>query len=54
MEVATKLVMFVAALVVALATGWGLGQLAGPHRPGATPPVATPVHNAPHTHPEFP
>jgi hypothetical protein len=54
MHVVSKLAVFVAALVVALAAGWGLGQLTGPYLPGATPAVATPVHNEPHTHPESP
>jgi hypothetical protein len=37
MEVATRLGLFAAALVVALVAGWGLGRAVGPLPDAATP-----------------
>ena len=51
MEVATRLALFVAALVLAVVAGWGLGLLVGPAAflPDTAPP--SPVVNGEHTHP---
>jgi hypothetical protein len=52
MEVATKLAMFVGALIVALAAGWGLGQLATPYLTTFTPGAAySPANGTEHLHP---
>ena len=48
MVVATKLAMFTAGLVLALAAGWGLGDVLGPTLTTLTPPGA-PAPQHPHT-----
>ena len=53
MEVAAKLALFTGALVLALVTGWGLGQLAGPYMSTFTPDVA-PSSQTSHAHLESP
>ncbi|HEX8518287.1 MAG TPA: hypothetical protein VF667_01680 [Pseudonocardia sp.] len=54
MEVATRLALFAAALVVAVAAGWGLGRLTGPlpflpPSPSELAPFHLPDSSAPHT-----
>ena len=53
MEVATRLALFAAALVVAVAAGWGLGQATGPlpflpPSPAELAPFNLPASDAPH------
>jgi hypothetical protein len=48
MAVATRLALFTAGLVLALAGGWGLGHVLGPTLTNLTPPGAPAVQH-PHT-----
>lgn len=55
MEVATRLALFAAALVIAVVAGWGLGQLTGPvpflpPTPAELAPFHLPATHTPQEH----